>query len=72
MPAHLLNPVSGSIVLDMCAAPGMKATHIAAKLQNYGYVICIYVCAACIRVRACVCFHIESVISNCTSRIKLL
>ncbi|GAB1868778.1 Putative methyltransferase NSUN5 [Camponotus japonicus] len=41
LPAHLLNPVSGSIVLDMCAAPGMKATHIAAKLQNYGQIYAV-------------------------------
>lgn len=40
LPVHLLNPISGSVVLDMCAAPGMKATHVAAKLQNYGYAIC--------------------------------
>ncbi|XP_029667829.1 probable 28S rRNA (cytosine-C(5))-methyltransferase isoform X1 [Formica exsecta] len=41
LPAHLLNPVSGSTVLDMCAAPGMKATHIAAKLQNNGEVYAV-------------------------------
>lgn len=39
--AHLLNPVSGSVVLDMCAAPGMKTTHIAAKLRNYGAVYAV-------------------------------
>ncbi|XP_072750052.1 28S rRNA (cytosine-C(5))-methyltransferase [Anoplolepis gracilipes] len=41
LPAHLLNPVSGSIVLDMCASPGMKATHIAAKLQNCGNIYAV-------------------------------
>ncbi|XP_011644194.1 probable 28S rRNA (cytosine-C(5))-methyltransferase [Pogonomyrmex barbatus] len=41
LPAHLLNPVSGSVVLDMCAAPGMKTTHMAAKLQNYGKIYAV-------------------------------
>ncbi|XP_024886031.1 probable 28S rRNA (cytosine-C(5))-methyltransferase [Temnothorax curvispinosus] len=41
LPVHLLDPVSGSVVLDMCAAPGMKATHAAAKLQNYGKVYAV-------------------------------
>ncbi|XP_011864315.1 PREDICTED: probable 28S rRNA (cytosine-C(5))-methyltransferase [Vollenhovia emeryi] len=41
LPVHLLDPVSGSVVLDMCAAPGMKATYVAAKLQNYGQVYAV-------------------------------
>ncbi|XP_012522180.2 28S rRNA (cytosine-C(5))-methyltransferase isoform X2 [Monomorium pharaonis] len=41
LPIHLLNPVRGSVVLDMCAAPGMKATHVAAKLQNCGKVYAV-------------------------------
>ncbi|XP_011173330.1 28S rRNA (cytosine-C(5))-methyltransferase [Solenopsis invicta] len=40
-PVHLLDPVRGSVVLDMCAAPGMKATHVAAKLQNCGKVYAV-------------------------------
>ncbi|XP_057335369.1 28S rRNA (cytosine-C(5))-methyltransferase [Microplitis mediator] len=36
LPAHLLNPPTGSVVLDMCAAPGMKTTHLAAIMQNEG------------------------------------
>lgn len=36
MSAHLLDAPVGSTVLDMCAAPGMKTTHIAATLQNEG------------------------------------
>ncbi|XP_066584129.1 28S rRNA (cytosine-C(5))-methyltransferase [Prorops nasuta] len=38
LPSYLLNPPPGSSVLDMCAAPGMKATHLAAILQNKGTV----------------------------------
>ncbi|XP_012062571.1 PREDICTED: probable 28S rRNA (cytosine-C(5))-methyltransferase [Atta cephalotes] len=41
LPVHLLNPISGSTVLDMCAAPGMKTTHVAAKLQNNGKVYAV-------------------------------
>lgn len=33
---HILNPSPGSIVLDMCAAPGMKTTHLAAVLNDKG------------------------------------
>ncbi|XP_018307774.1 probable 28S rRNA (cytosine-C(5))-methyltransferase [Mycetomoellerius zeteki] len=41
LPVHLLDPISGSTVLDMCAAPGMKATYMAAKLQNNGKVYAV-------------------------------
>ncbi|XP_020280184.1 probable 28S rRNA (cytosine-C(5))-methyltransferase [Pseudomyrmex gracilis] len=37
----LLNPDVGSTVLDICAAPGMKATYIAAKLKNIGTVYAV-------------------------------
>lgn len=43
MSAHLLNAEPGSTVLDMCAAPGMKTTHIAATINNLGYEIFLFV-----------------------------
>lgn len=36
LPAILLNPPPGSTVLDMCAAPGMKTTQLAALMNNEG------------------------------------
>lgn len=39
--AQLLNPSSGSTVLDMCAAPGMKTTQLAALLNNTGTVFAV-------------------------------
>nr|CAD7462984.1 unnamed protein product [Timema tahoe] len=36
LPVYLLDPCPNSVVLDMCAAPGMKTTHIAAKIKNKG------------------------------------
>ncbi|XP_050345016.1 28S rRNA (cytosine-C(5))-methyltransferase [Nymphalis io] len=38
---HLLAPPSGSTVLDMCAAPGMKTTQCAAYLRNQGKVYAV-------------------------------
>ncbi|XP_072325410.1 28S rRNA (cytosine-C(5))-methyltransferase isoform X3 [Scyliorhinus torazame] len=38
LPAHLLNPPTGSHVIDACAAPGNKTSHLAAILCNKGLV----------------------------------
>ncbi|XP_045161544.2 28S rRNA (cytosine-C(5))-methyltransferase-like [Mercenaria mercenaria] len=35
-PAYILNPPSGSTVIDCCAAPGNKTTHLAAIMGNNG------------------------------------
>ncbi|XP_068193730.1 28S rRNA (cytosine-C(5))-methyltransferase [Antennarius striatus] len=36
LPAHLLNPPPGSQVIDACAAPGNKSSHLAALMKNRG------------------------------------
>lgn len=36
LPSFLLSPPRGSYVLDMCAAPGMKTSHLAAIMKNRG------------------------------------
>ncbi|XP_077283877.1 uncharacterized protein LOC143909659 isoform X2 [Arctopsyche grandis] len=35
---HLLAPTPGSTILDMCAAPGMKTTHLAQLIKNDGVI----------------------------------
>ena len=39
LPATVLNPRSGMKVLDMCAAPGGKTTHMAEKMNNEGSIL---------------------------------
>lgn len=41
LPAIILNPKSSDIVIDMCAAPGSKATHLAQLMNNEGLLILI-------------------------------
>lgn len=38
MPAFLLNSKPTSQVVDACAAPGMKTTHLASIMQNKGQI----------------------------------
>ena len=43
LPAIVLDPRPGERVLDMCAAPGSKATQIAGLMNNQGEMICLIV-----------------------------
>lgn len=41
LPVHILDPNPNDIVIDMCAAPGGKATQLAQKMNNKGNLILI-------------------------------
>ncbi|XP_058443746.1 28S rRNA (cytosine-C(5))-methyltransferase [Malaya genurostris] len=41
LPTYLLSPVKKSVVLDMCAAPGLKTTHLANLMKNKGRIYAI-------------------------------
>ncbi|MFW9947732.1 MAG: RsmB/NOP family class I SAM-dependent RNA methyltransferase [Candidatus Odinarchaeota archaeon] len=40
-PALILDPKPTEIVIDMCAAPGSKSTHLAQIMENQGTLICL-------------------------------
>lgn len=41
LPARLLAPLAGERVLDLCAAPGGKTTHLAALMEGRGEVVAV-------------------------------
>jgi len=41
IPARVLDPVPGERILDLCAAPGAKSTHLAALADNRAEIVCV-------------------------------
>ncbi|XP_012219603.2 28S rRNA (cytosine-C(5))-methyltransferase [Linepithema humile] len=64
---HLLDLVNEATVLDMCAAPGMKATYVAAKLHNHGTVYAVEIDAKRFET---LCNQIETTHAFCVKPIK--
>ncbi len=46
LPARVLDPRPGERILDMCAAPGAKSTHLAALSGNAAEIVCVELHAA--------------------------
>lgn len=46
LPAHVLDAPAGSHVIDACAAPGNKSSHLASLMNNQGYVTIIIIITA--------------------------
>ncbi|XP_044005987.1 28S rRNA (cytosine-C(5))-methyltransferase [Aphidius gifuensis] len=68
LPAYLLNPESGSNVLDMCAAPGMKTTHLAAIIDNKGKVFSV---ERCQRRYEILCNQVSTTHANCVETMNV-
>ena len=49
LPPHLLEPAPGERVLDLCAAPGVKTTHLAQLTDDRAWVVAIDVHAGKLR-----------------------
>lgn len=41
LPAHVLDPRPGERILELCAAPGAKSTHLAALTDNRAQIVCV-------------------------------
>ena len=41
LPAHVLDPQPGERILELCAAPGAKSTHLAALTDNRAQIVCV-------------------------------
>ncbi|XP_076243549.1 nop2/Sun-like domain containing protein 5 [Calliopsis andreniformis] len=67
LPSQLLNPESGSVVLDMCAAPGMKTSHLAAMMKNNGK---LYAVEVDTRRYATLCEQMKLTSSSCVETIN--